>query len=124
MIRYQSDDGENDELDVHGFDQDEIVSECSVKTRNRGQEYRFSETFETETQIKMDDFWAKSITHQTNHGLKQFYYCSLDRNNCPKRCVLINDGTTDKVHLHDNFMEHNHVKEKRSLKDEQKDFKF
>ena len=42
MIHYQSDD---DEHDAHGLDQDEIASECCVKTRNRGQEYRFSEPY-------------------------------------------------------------------------------
>ena len=120
MIHYQSDD---DEHDVHGLDQDEIASKCCVKTRKRGQEYRFSETFETGKQIKMDDFWAKSVSQQTNHGFKQFYYCCLDRNNCPKRCVFIYDDKTDNVHLHDNLTAHNHVTEKRGLKDEQKDFK-
>ena len=49
MISYQSDEESND------VDVEEVLSEFSTRTRDRGFDYQFSATFETEREIIIDD---------------------------------------------------------------------
>ena len=40
----------------HEIDMEEVFSDFSVKSRNEGQEYQYSETFEDESHVKLYDF--------------------------------------------------------------------
>ena len=44
----------------------------------------------------------------------------LQRDNCPRRCVLVYDNASDKVYLLNNFLDHHHIQQKRVLTDDQK----
>ena len=61
MINYNSD----DEIDM-----EKVLSELSVKSRNVGQEYQYSEAFEDESYVKLDNFWSKSVSIMTNEAHK------------------------------------------------------
>ena len=39
---------------------------------------------------------------------RQYFYFSIDRYNCPKRCYLLYDNRDDRVHFYENFVEHEH----------------
>ena len=64
---YQSD------KELSEVDLDDVLSDFSVRTRNRGVEYKFSATFESEKDVTIDGFWKKHVSHTTETGFKQFF---------------------------------------------------
>ena len=56
-INYQSD----DELETKKVYTEELLTEFSVKTRDQGSKYRFSEN---ESHIPIEDFWNKSLSRK------------------------------------------------------------
>ena len=98
-----------------------VLKECSVSYRSTGIEYQLIRSFENETEVEIESFWSKSVTHNTGDGLKQFFYCSIARNKCRKRSYLHFVNNSDLVHFYENDCNHNHDPVTRGLSIEQKE---
>ena len=102
MIIYQSD------IETYDVELEEEMSEFSNRTRDRGVKFRFSDKFETERHINIDGFWNKNVRFSTETGIKQYFFCGLEKDCCPKRGYLLYDNRNDEVHFFHNFLEHDH----------------
>ena len=117
MLSYSSDE---QDLDTKNFDIHELIAESTVKSRRVGVEYTFVKSFPNEASVTIESYWKKVVSHDTEQGFKQFYYCNLDKNHCPKRCFLLYVNSSDQVHFFENSCEHEHTSSHRGLSGEQK----
>ena len=63
----------------------------------------------------MEEFWRKKRTHQTYDGVKEYYYCNLDRKNCNMTAYLWYNNTNDEVELFISDGEHHHCENKKGI---------
>ena len=64
---------------------------------------------------------AKKCLPRYLRRVKAIFYCSVNRNNFPKRSYLLYDNKNDRVHFYKNFVKHEHHHIERDLTPEQKE---
>lgn len=112
MFTYES---EDEIINSENFNKEEVVREFSVRYRAQCKEYRLETVFENEkASEEIDSFWKKLNAHDTEQGLKQFYYCNHDR------AYKLYDTFSSRVEFYVNTVEHNHITNPRGLTAQQK----
>lgn len=119
---YESDEdyttGLNDSLDSV----EDIVENMSIRVRSIDKEYDLIQTFENESKVIIDKHWKKRRKHNTDNGLKQYFYCGHDKTNCTVEAFLLYDNSSDEIKFYVQDKQHTHTTTKnRGLTSVQKE---